>query len=82
LVCPIFADQGDNAMKVERLGVAKVLPYRNLSHGSLVRQLEGLLNDPEVQLQARKTAELQAGEDGAGTLAGRVIRRLSAGVAA
>ena len=82
LICPIFADQADNAMRAERLGVARVLPYRRYSLERAVRQLGALLGDPEVRLKARKTAELLAPEDGARTLADRIVARLRPDVAA
>jgi UDP:flavonoid glycosyltransferase YjiC (YdhE family) len=82
LVCPIFADQADNAMRAERLGVARVLPYREYTHRRVVRQLGALLSDPEVRPKARTTAEFMAGEDGARTLADRIATRLKSDVAA
>jgi UDP:flavonoid glycosyltransferase YjiC (YdhE family) len=69
-------------MRVERLGVARVLPLRKYSLDRAVRQLGALLDDPEARLKARKTAELLAPEDGARTLADRIVARLRRDVAA
>lgn len=82
LICPIFADQPDNAMRAERFGVARVLPYPRYSLERAVRQLGALLTDPEVRLKARKTAELLAHEDGAGALTDLIVARLRLGDAA
>jgi UDP:flavonoid glycosyltransferase YjiC (YdhE family) len=82
LICPIFGDQADNAMRAARLGVARVLPYRKFARERAARQLGALLGDPEVRLKARKTAELLAPEDGARTLADRIVARLRRDVAA
>jgi rhamnosyltransferase subunit B len=82
LICPIFGDQADNAMRAERLGVAAVLPFRKFSRERAERQLGALLGDPDTRIRARKTAELLADEDGARTLADRISARLRRDVAA
>jgi UDP:flavonoid glycosyltransferase YjiC (YdhE family) len=78
LIVPLFADQPDNAARVARLGVARVLPRRLFSVARAERDLRALLEQPAYAQRAREVAETIALEDGAAEAA-RIVERLCAG---
>ena len=57
LVVPFAHDQPDNANRVRRLGIAKVIPGRRYSAGRAERALAAVLADPAV---AERAAEVGA----------------------
>lgn len=65
LVAPSTNDQPDNARRVERLGVARVLPRAGYRVDRLVFELDRLLTTPEYATRAKELADLLARERGA-----------------
>ncbi len=68
LVVPFAYDQPDNAARVERLGVARVLYPEQYSARRVQRALETLLSDPEVSARCGELASSVGAED-AGAIA-------------
>ena len=64
LVVPFAHDQPDNASRVERLGVAKVLYPRRYTADRVAKRLEALLEKPEYLRRAGRIAERVRSEDG------------------
>jgi UDP:flavonoid glycosyltransferase YjiC (YdhE family) len=77
MIVPLFADQPDNAARVARLGVARVLPRRRFSTARAERDLRALLEQPAYGQRAREVAAAIALEDGAAEAA-RIVERLCA----
>jgi len=67
VVAPINLDHPDNAARLSRLGVARVVPRRRFRAGRVARALQELLTSREVTARARVLAERIAKEDGVGT---------------
>ncbi len=77
LVTPFLADQPDNAARLARLGVARLLDGRAITADKLVRELRILLEAPDYALRAQEAAGVIAKEDGAAVAArgiGQVVR--------
>jgi UDP:flavonoid glycosyltransferase YjiC (YdhE family) len=74
LITPAGFDQPDNAARAARLGVGRVLPFRD-AHGEarLARELRALLDDSRCAKAAAKTADNLRGVDGAATAAQCII---------
>lgn len=64
LVVPFAHDQPDNASRVERLGVAKVLYPRRYTADRVARRLEALLEEPGYVRRAGEVAERVRSEEG------------------
>ncbi len=64
LVMPYSHDQPDNARRMARLGVARVLPRERYTGDRAARALELLLRSPEYAQRARAAAEQMRGENG------------------
>jgi rhamnosyltransferase subunit B len=69
LVTPHMADQPDNAARVKRLGVATVLDPKRYAATSGAKAISGLIERDEFAANARRVAEVVAGEQGAETAA-------------
>jgi len=65
LIAPFFVDQPDNAARIARLGVARVLPKARFTPERATEELRALLEQPDYALRAREVAEQVRGEDGA-----------------
>jgi UDP:flavonoid glycosyltransferase YjiC (YdhE family) len=65
LVVPHAHDQPDNAFRVERLGVARVVYPRQYKGGRIVEVLGGLLGDASVATAAAAVGARVSAEDGA-----------------
>lgn len=65
LVVPFAHDQPDNAYRVERLGVARILPPRRYTAGRAVDELEHLLGDVAYTQRASDVGAIVRAEDGA-----------------
>ncbi|HEY8066529.1 MAG TPA: glycosyltransferase [Methylosinus sp.] len=76
LVVPVFGDQDDNAARVERLGVGRLLPYERCSAESLERELGALLADERHAGRAGEAAARIGGEDGAAAAAAIIAARI------
>jgi rhamnosyltransferase subunit B len=78
LVVPVLGDQPDNAARLARLGVARVLPFARASRGRLGAELRALLTDAALAERAREVGERVAQEDGAARAARRIAECLEA----
>ena len=78
IVVPFAFDQGDNAARVERLGVARVIYPQRYTALRLRQALEALLSDEDVAERARVVSETVRGEDG-GLAASIALEQLAAG---
>ena len=64
LIMPYSHDQPDNARRMRRLGVARVIQRGNYKPWRVARRVRSLLADPEFEERARVVAEEVAREDG------------------
>lgn len=78
LVTPFLGDQPDNAARLARLGVARVLPGRKVTAEGFARELSVLSADPRYAARAKKLAPIVAREDGAAVAARRIAESLRA----
>ena len=67
LIMPYSHDQPDNARRMKRLGVAKVIQKAGYTPKKVTRKLRKMLDDPELAEKARAVAEQLRGEDGVKT---------------
>ena len=65
LITPVAFDQPDNAERVEKMGIARVLPFRKVTAKRLVRAIDALLGDDQAADQAATVADQLRGVDGA-----------------
>jgi UDP:flavonoid glycosyltransferase YjiC (YdhE family) len=72
LVVPWSHDQPDNGYRLERMGVAKVLPRSRYSGSAAARELSALLRDPKIGERAKRLAAAIAGEDGLNAACDRI----------
>jgi UDP:flavonoid glycosyltransferase YjiC (YdhE family) len=64
LIMPYSHDQPDNARRMKRMGVARVIQRSQYKPSRVARQVRALLADAEYANQARITAEEVARENG------------------
>jgi UDP:flavonoid glycosyltransferase YjiC (YdhE family) len=76
LIVPFGMDQPDNAERMRRLGVARVLSRKRFSAQSAVRELEALLGQARYQFASASLAKQIAAEDGAAVACDHLERRL------
>ena len=79
LIVPVAFDQPDNARRAQRLGVARVLPFRKVTSGRLAEQLRALLGNAGNAGYARRAAAVAgtlAGENGAAAACDQIERLL------
>jgi UDP:flavonoid glycosyltransferase YjiC (YdhE family) len=67
LVVPHGWDQFDNAVRLRRLGVARSRPVHSLYERPLRRDLQALLDDPQVRVACQAAARHLGAPAGAGT---------------
>jgi UDP:flavonoid glycosyltransferase YjiC (YdhE family) len=67
LIMPYSHDQPDNARRMKRLGVARVIQRTNYKPWRVARQLKSMLADPDYERKARSAADILAHEDGVKT---------------
>jgi rhamnosyltransferase subunit B len=67
LIMPYSHDQPDNARRMKRLGVAKVIQKSDYEVKNVTRKLRMMLEDPELAQKATAVAEQLRGEDGVKT---------------
>lgn len=77
LVVPFSHDQPDNAMRCARLGIARVLPRRDIGAAAFTRELGALINDRNAATQAQAVAARMRGEPGAAGAASAIERVLA-----
>ena len=78
LVTPYLREQHDNAARLKRLEVARVLPGRDVTAAALTRELAALRADAACRASAEAVAAQVAKEDGA-TVAARRIAEIALG---
>jgi rhamnosyltransferase subunit B len=78
LVTPYLGEQHDNAARLKRLGVARVLPGKRVTTATLAQELAALRADAACAASAQAVAAKVAQEDGA-TVAARRIKVLAQG---
>lgn len=66
LFVPFSHDQPDNAWRIGRLGIARMLTRRQYRAARVARELLALLSDPEVARRAAEVGEIVRREDGPG----------------
>ncbi len=79
LVCPMLADQADNAERLVRLGIGKRLDHKRFTAGRAAAALDCLLADFGAASRAAAIAAGVAAEDGAGLAADEIAAMLGAG---
>jgi UDP:flavonoid glycosyltransferase YjiC (YdhE family) len=82
LVVPHAHDQPDNALRVQRLGAARVLPAARYRSASAMRHLDALLSTPDYAARAQSaaaTVRAEQGEDAACDAIEAAIRTGAAG---
>ncbi|HEY2470737.1 MAG TPA: glycosyltransferase [Terracidiphilus sp.] len=67
LIMPYSHDQPDNARRMKRLGVAKVIQKANYTPSKVTRKLREMLDEPNLARKAAAIAEQLRGEDGVKT---------------
>jgi UDP:flavonoid glycosyltransferase YjiC (YdhE family) len=67
LIMPYSHDQPDNARRMKRLGLARVIQRTNYKPWRVARQLKSMLADPDYERKARSAADILAHEDGVKT---------------
>jgi rhamnosyltransferase subunit B len=67
LIMPYSHDQPDNARRMKRLGVAKVIQKSNYTPRDVTEKLRKILDDPAIAEKAIAVAEQLRGEDGVKT---------------
>src|SRR5262245_63603702 len=74
VIVPFGHDQIDNALRAERLGVARVVPRKRASVDRLARSLEFVLADERILATAREVGESVGREQGASVAADQLER--------
>ena len=64
LIMPYSHDQPDNARRMKRLGVAKVIQKASYTPKKVTRRLRKMLDEPELALKSARIADQLRGEDG------------------
>ncbi len=77
IVIPFFGDQFDNAMRLKRLGVARILKGAALEPGALSREIGRALADAECVTRAAALGPIVAAENGARVAAQHIARLLA-----
>jgi UDP:flavonoid glycosyltransferase YjiC (YdhE family) len=79
LVMPYAHDQPDNADRVRRLGVARVVARRLYTAGHAAAELRRLLGDPKYAARAAAVGERVRAEDGVTAACDAIEKQLRAG---
>ncbi len=67
LIMPYSHDQPDNARRMKRLGVARVIQKADYTPDKVTRKLRKIIDDPEIAEKARAVAVQMKGENGVKT---------------
>jgi UDP:flavonoid glycosyltransferase YjiC (YdhE family) len=78
LVTPFAFDQPDNAERVVRLGIARSVPRRKYTATRAARELQQLLDDPDIERRAGDVGRSLRAEDGAARACDAIERLLGA----
>ena len=76
LVMPYAVDQPDNADRVRRLGIARVIERKEYSRTTAARELDHLLRDEQYRVKSGKVAQAIALENGPATACDQLKRFL------
>jgi rhamnosyltransferase subunit B len=76
LVCPMFADQADNAERLSRLGIGTRLDHKRFTAGWAAAALDRLVADVGLASRAAAIAASVTPEDGAGFVAEEIVAML------
>jgi UDP:flavonoid glycosyltransferase YjiC (YdhE family) len=76
LLVPVAFDQPDNAHRAAKLGVARVLPWRQATASRLAAELKLLLDDPAVTSAAQDVGRRLRDVNGAPVAAARILATL------
>jgi len=79
LIMPYSHDQPDNARRMRRMGVARVIQRSDYKPWRVARRVRAMLAEPEYEVRARAAAEEVAREDGVKT-ACDALEGLGAGI--
>jgi UDP:flavonoid glycosyltransferase YjiC (YdhE family) len=79
LIMPYSHDQPDNARRMRRMGVARVIQRSNYKPWRVARRVRAMLAEPEFEARARATAEEVARENGVKTACDALERLVSSG---
>lgn len=77
IVAPFLGDQFDNAARLKRLGVARVVRGGRLDPGRLASELAKVLDEPAYAARAATLGPIVAAENGAMVAAQQIARLLS-----
>jgi rhamnosyltransferase subunit B len=77
LLTPVSFDQPDNALRAQRLGVGRVLPFGKANASRLARELAAVLQRENYTAAAERIANELRGVDGASVAADRIVALLS-----
>ena len=67
LIMPYSHDQPDNARRMSRMGVARVIQRSSYKAWRVARRMRAMLAEPEFEARARAAAEEVTREDGVKT---------------
>ena len=79
---PAIFDQWYNANRIRKLGVGRVLPWRQFTEERLAAQMEALSSTPSYSEKAKELGAVIASEDGAGRAADEIEMLLNGSKAA
>jgi rhamnosyltransferase subunit B len=79
LIAPYFVDQPDNAARVERLGVARIISHHRWTTNRVTRELRTLISNQNFSARAEAVARELAKEDAVAVAVRVVTETLTAG---
>lgn len=77
LFVPFSHDQPDNAWRVMKLGMARMLSRREYKAARVAKELSALLSNPRIEARAEEIGRIVRGEDGARTASELIEQMLS-----
>jgi rhamnosyltransferase subunit B len=77
LITPYFVDQPDNAARVERLGIARVVSSGNWSAHRVAQELRSITTDAALSARAASVAQQIERERGVDTVVRIAVEALS-----
>jgi hypothetical protein len=77
LITPVAFDQPDNAERVERMGIARVVPFQKVTAEKLKQGIDALLRDGGAANKAAVVAEALRGVEGAVAAADWLVKKVA-----
>jgi len=74
---PAIFDQWYNADRIKKLGVGRVLPWKQFTSDRLAAEIDALAGNPAYSERAKRLGAVIAGEDGAGCAADEIEKLLN-----